>query len=324
MFSKIIKKLFFALCVVVLCHCSSDSGGGGDDTPVIPEKSSKTTTDATNVGGVVNVMTYNVLNDKGQTGSRQWSTRRVSLVNLINRHNPDFIGVQEAFSHQAKYIKDQTSLSYFGYGTESGKSENNSPTPDEIVNSIFYNAERFDVLEKGVFWFSNDPDTPNVGFGEGTSDTHFRNCVWGKFKENVDNGEVVYIFNTHFSLNDNIRKQQASLLMSKVEEIIEEGESVAVVGDFNSDPNRDTSYNIMTNEIDPIHFIDTKSVSQTSPSGPSYTKTGMDVGPLTSGEKIDHVFTRNVTSCNAYKVIPDYEGNYYPSDHFPVLTVLSL
>ncbi|WP_067151567.1 endonuclease/exonuclease/phosphatase family protein [Pseudotamlana agarivorans] len=324
MLSNIIKKLLYILCISVLWNCSSESDGGDGNLPIIPEKSSKTYTEATSLADVLNVMTYNVLNDKGQTGSRQWSTRRVSLVNLINRHNPDFIGVQEAFLHQTKFIKDQTSLSYFGYGTESGKSESNSPAPDEILNPIFYNSDRFVLLEKGVFWLSNEPDTPNVGFGEGTSDTHFRNCVWGKFKENVENSKFIYIFNNHFSLNDDIRKQQATLLMNKVEDIIKEGSSVIVLGDFNSDPNRDTSYNILTNKIMPTHFIDSKNVSQTSPSGPSYTKTGMEVGPLTSGEKIDHVFTRNVTSCSAYKVITDYEGNYYPSDHFPVLTTLSL
>src|SRR5690606_9313257 len=128
------------------------------------------------------------------------------LVNLLKRHNLDIIGIQEGFINQVEYIKTELGYEYFGFGTDDGKQETDNPKRLQSLNPIMYNPNRLTLLDKGVFWYSDNPDTPNLGYSEGTSDTHFRNCVWGKFKE--EGGQTMYVFNTHFSLVDAIREKQ--------------------------------------------------------------------------------------------------------------------
>lgn len=287
------------------------------------EKSYKTYTDAVDTLGTLNIMTYNILWDKATTSKTQWSYRREEMVNLIQRHNPDIIGVQEGFINQDKYLKNQLGDEYFGYGTDDGLSESADPAYNESLNPIFYNPNRLKLLDRGVFWYSDDPSYPNLGFCTGSTDTHFRNCVWGKFQEKGKDGRNFYVYNTHFALIDDVREQQAYLLLDKIKEIAGRDACVFVTGDFNSDPYRDNSYSVLTDTSLPIYLNDSKNFCSSSLVGPSYTGSGLTVGSRTSGYEVDHIFVRNIRLCTVHKIITDYEGDYYPSDHFPVLAVMS-
>lgn len=133
---RILRKLLLALCVAAFYNCSDDSEDITE--PELQEESYKSTTEPASLGGAVNIMTYNILNDKGQTGSKLWSRRRNGIVNLLKRHNPNFVGMQEAFYHQAEYLKEQTGLDYFGFGTDDGQSQSNFPDGNQSLNPIFF------------------------------------------------------------------------------------------------------------------------------------------------------------------------------------------
>jgi len=313
-----IAMLFFMLLFSTSCK-----SGTGDDLEIIDHDStevpaSKTSTDATVGHDRMNVMTYNILWDKETSGPTQWVYRKESLIHLIGRHHPDLLGMQEGFINQLEFIREETGLVYFGYGTDDGKSEMDNPNKNQSLNPIFYNPERFEILDKGVFWYSDDPDIPNLGY----SDTHFRNCVWGKFKEKGIDNRVLFVFNTHFSLRDEIRLKQAEMLLEKVIEIAGEQGYVIITGDFNADPIRDASYRRLIDSSRPRYVLDTKNLCTNPPIGPKFNGSGLKVYSRTSGYAVDHIFVRNLGPTSQYKIIDDYEGDYYPSDHFPVLTVI--
>ncbi len=305
---------------VTAVSCDDNNLDDGSNSQVT--KSSKTYTDALNTSGALNVMTFNILWDKVTTGDKQWSYRRPSLVNLLNRHNPDIIGVQEAFFNQARYIANEIDYKYFGFGMNDGLSETEYPDRYQSLNPIFYNPNRVILLDKGVFWYSSESSYPNIGFSKGTTDPYNRMCVWGKFKENDESGQTFYVFNTHWSTAEESRKKGAVLLLSKIQEIAGENALVICTGDFNSDPERDESYSIITDANTPLHLVNTKTICSQKPVGPDFTASGFVVDSRTDGWEVDHIFVRNIETCTAHKVITDYEGDNYPSDHWPVLSII--
>ncbi|MFV0507232.1 MAG: fimbrillin family protein [Bacteroidales bacterium] len=294
------------------------------DGNVVEMKSLKTTTAPTLEIGQLNVMTFNILWDKATSGPKQWSYRRASLINLLDRHNPDIIGVQEAFKNQARYISTQLEgYDYIGYGMDDGKEETEAALYQSL-NPIFYNRDKFSLLDRGVFWYSNNPSEPNIGFSEGsTIDVYNRMCVWAKFKETAVGGSEFYVFNTHWSTDEDSRIKGAELMLKKLEEIAGKDAVIICVGDYNAYPGNG-SYEIIANLSSDMALTETKDICSTIPSGPVFSNSGFEVNSRTKGYHIDHVFARNIEGCVAYKIIADYEGDYYPSDHFPVLSILSI
>ncbi len=288
--------------------------------PPNEKKSLKTKTPASKISKSINVMTFNILWDKMTKGPTQWAFRKQGMVNLIKRHHPDIIGIQEGFINQMEYITSEVKYNYFGWGTDDGKSHLDNPGKRQSLNPIMYDQKRLSVIEKGVFWYADKPEEPGIFAGE---DKHFRNCVWGKFKEKGRKGRTFYVFNTHFSLKDNMRQKQVIMLKSKIKEIASESAEVIVTGDFNSDVIRDKSYSMLIDTNAGLTLVDSKQICSNPASGPSFSGSGLMINSRTKGTEIDHIFVRNIKSSTAYKVIADYEGEVYPSDHFPVLTVLS-
>ncbi|WP_316812128.1 endonuclease/exonuclease/phosphatase family protein [Pedobacter heparinus] len=287
--------------------------------PPEEEKALKTGTPASKASKSINVMTFNILWDKVTKGPTQWTFRKQGMVNLIKRHHPDIVGIQEGFIGQMEYISSEVKYAYFGWGTDDGKSDLDSPGKRQSLNPIMYDQKRLKVLEKGVFWYADQAEVPGIFAG---ADKHFRNCVWGKFKELGSKGKTFYVFNTHFSLKDDMRQKQVMMLKSKIREIAGESIEVIVTGDFNSDALRDTSYNLLIDPHKEMTLVDSKKICSSPASGPSFSGSGLRVNSRTKGTEIDHIFVRNIKSSTAYKVIEDYEGDVYPSDHFPVLAVL--
>jgi len=328
---KLLKKiLLLALLVTAAIHHATAAETAGLKTPeeaqavktITPPdsvKALKTETAASTPNKSINILTFNILWDKLKEGPTQWTFRKQSMVNLIKRHRPDVIGIQEGFISQTEYIVAETGYAYFGWGTDDGKSHLDNPGKRQSLNPIVYDQKRLTVLEKGVFWYADQPGAPGMFAGE---DKHSRNCVWGKFKESGRKGRTFYVFNTHFSLKDDMRQKQALLLKSKIKEIAGESAEVIVTGDFNSDPIRDQSYSMLTDTKAEMTLADSKKICSTPASGPSFTGSGLIVNVRKKGTEIDHIFVRNIKSSTAYKVINDHEGDVYPSDHFPVMAVL--
>lgn len=287
--------------------------------PSDEEKALKTETPSSEAHKSLNVMTFNILWDKMTKGPTQWIFRKQGMVNLIKRHHPDIVGIQEGFISQMEYITSEVKYAYFGWGTDDGKSHLDNPGKRQSLNPIMYDQKRLKVLEKGVFWYADQPNVPGIFAGE---DKHFRNCVWGKFKEQGKKGRTFYVFNTHFSLKDDMRQKQVIMLKSKIKEIAGDDAEVIVTGDFNSDLVRDKSFSMLIDTTGEMTLVDSKRICSTPASGPSFSGSGLMVNSRTKGTEIDHIFVRNIKSSMAYKVIDDYEGDVYPSDHFPVLTVL--
>ncbi len=230
-----------------------------------------------------------------------WDVRKKPLADLIIKHEFDIIGTQEGDSAQLKDLEVLLpSFKYIGYPYGGNGDLHNV--------AIVYKPEKFVLLESDVFWLSETPSVPSIGWD--ASDR--RVCQWAKFKEK-NTGKIFYFFNAHFYWRNHLAKQESGpLVASKIKEIAGDFPTV-LVGDFNSTPE--------TSQIQAIGDVlsDSYSVSESPRQG--VEGTGFP-GGIFHGKpigRIDYVFVRPGIRVLDYHVISDvYNSDHYPSDHLPV------
>ena len=260
--------------------------------------------------GQIKAMTFNIRMDTPSDGVNQWKFRTKNCAALINYHQADFIGMQEAFIHQIKDIAAELpNYKWFGKGRDDGQ-ESGEFSP------LFYNKTKFTLLKEKTFWLSDSCE--KVGFGW---DAACRRVVtWGHFKENKS-GKKFYVFNTHFDhLGKIARRESAKLVLKKINEIA--GKSpVILTGDFNATPD-DEPIRIMVNPADSHKLIDAEKISKNGHYGPYSTFNAFKTEQ--AGKHIDYIFVKNGLTCSQHTTHSESWESKFPSDHFPVSAVLYL
>ena len=176
--------------------------------------------------------------NSGWDSSHYWSVRKPGIYAFFNEMSPDIIGTQECEYRQRVNILDNTSgYAAYGLGEDYGKESSGSSGSwwnkkdynTDSSNAIFYKTSKFDIIDKGTFWLSNDPSSV------GSNDGHC--CSWIKFRWK-ENGYVFYFFNTHFTAHYTdeayaARLAEAVVLYDQLEAINTEHLPMIVVGDLN-------------------------------------------------------------------------------------------
>ncbi|WP_353195659.1 endonuclease/exonuclease/phosphatase family protein [Parapedobacter defluvii] len=252
--------------------------------------------------------TYNIRYDADadkQSGNG-WDVRKGALSGVIRNHQFDVFGTQEGHANQLADLKGMLpGFDYVGYPYGGKGDLHNCAT--------FYRTALFEVLDSGVFWFSETPDEPSIGWDA----TDRRICNWTKFKVK-ETGKEFFFFNVHFYWRLEVAKRESGpVLVRKVKEIAGEAPAICV-GDFNS--------TVETSQIKAIKTLlhDAYDRSKTPPQGVENTNLG---GGIFQGEpknRIDYIFLTPHFEVENYKVISDvYNDNHYPSDHLPVTSLLT-
>ncbi|HZJ19816.1 MAG TPA: endonuclease/exonuclease/phosphatase family protein [Pricia sp.] len=256
-------------------------------------------------GQEIKVMTYNIKYDNVNDTVNNWNDRKEKLVELIEHYGPSFIGMQEALHRQVAYIDSSlTDFSYIGVGREDGKQKGE-------YSEIHYDSTQYKVLEHHTFWLSDTPDKPSVGWDAALE----RICTYGLF-ENLESGEKLWVFNTHFDhKGDTAREESAELIVKKIKEINTDNLPVVLTGDFN-----------LTPDEKPIHLIknymqDGQEITSTPFYGTSGTFNGFEPDRILD-HRIDYIFVKNLKVENYMHIDDRMENLKYISDHFPVLATL--
>ena len=164
--------------------------------------------------------------DTPKDGDNAWPNRKEMVKGLIRFHDFDIFGTQEGFKHQLDNILELGNYAYIGAGRDDGKEAGEH-------SAIFYKKDRFEVLDKGNFWFSETPDVPGKGWDAVCCN---RICSWGKFKDKIS-GQVFFFFNSHYDHQGKVARRESShLLLKKIREIAGEKAIVFATGDFNAVP----------------------------------------------------------------------------------------
>jgi len=255
----------------------------------------------------MNIITYNIRYNTPSDKENAWPNRRTDVIALLKRHKADIFSVQEALYDQITDLKDgMPGFDYVGVGRDDGNINGE-------FSAIYYNSNRYVLIENGTFWLSETPKIPSKSWDAALN----RICTWARLKEK-ETRKTFYIFNTHFDHKGvKARKESALLILKKIDEISGRKDPVILTGDFN-----------LTPEEKPLVLIrqklkDSRQISKTVPQGPVGTFNDFDFTSKLEN-RIDYIFVNKLVDIKKYTVLTDSKDNHYPSDHLPVLVEIQL
>lgn len=248
------------------------------------------------------MMTYNLRYDNEKDGVNRWDNRKEFLLSQIKYYEPDIFGTQEGLNHQIKWIDESLSnYKYVGSGREGlEKGE---------YSAIFYNRDKFIVVESKTFWLSETP----LEISKGWDAAQYRVCTYALFNES-NSGKKFLVFNTHFDhKGDLARIKSAELILKEIKRINNKNLPCFLMGDFNLTPDQSPIQKIRE------EMFDSRIVCSTKPFGPEETFSDFDIckPPV---KRIDYIFIdkKNIT-VTKYATLVSIQDTRYPSDHYPVL-----
>ena len=193
------KKLFFLLALTAAVSCNT------------PQE--------------LTVMTLNMRYDNPEDGANNWRFRRERIAELIRSEAVDLLGTQEVLANQFDDL--QALLPGYravGVGREDGARAGE-------FNAVFFRSDRFELLDSGVFWLSENPETPGSKGWDGACE---RLATWTVLRDK--SGRGLLFINTHLDhIGEQARREGVALLLRRIE-TLRAGRPVILTGDFNAEP----------------------------------------------------------------------------------------
>ena len=305
---SIVTRLFLSLAILLglwtffgLC-CADAAGAGAGDMEL-------------------RIMTFNIRYGSANDGDDSWDKRKDMVCDVLRRHDPDIVGLQEALRFQIDYIRAELpEYEEIGVGRDDGKIKGE-------YSVILYRKDRLDVNESGTFWLS---DTPNIPGSTSWGNQITRICTWGRFALK-ESGKAFYLFNTHLDHQSQPSREKSVILLDERIATRKHPDPVIITGDFNAGEDN-AAVRYLKREM-PLP------VGTTVPGGSAMVFVDTfrllhpdmkDVGTFNafkgdrSGGKIDYIFVQPGRMVLDAAILYDSKDGRYPSDHFPVIARLSL
>lgn len=267
------------------------------------------------------VMTFNIRYGTANDGPNNWANRKEMACDVIRRHHPDLVGLQEALRSQIDDIRAALpQYAEIGVGRDDGKTQGE-------YSAILYRTDRLDLDDSGTFWLSDTPETcGSITWGNACT----RICTWGRFLRK-DTHEAFYLFNTHLDHVSQYSRERAAVLLAQRIRDRKHPDPVLVTGDFNTgEDNPVVRYFKGEQELpanndglskNPVVLVDTFRVLH-----PDAKEVGTFHGFKggVTGDKIDYILAQPETRVLRTEILRDNQGGRYPSDHFPIVALLCL
>jgi endonuclease/exonuclease/phosphatase family metal-dependent hydrolase len=253
------------------------------------------------------IATFNIRYANQSDTGNLWVNRAPVVANLIRFHDFDVFGIQEGLKHQL----DDMSMALpqytrYGVGRDDGKEGGEH-------SAIYYLKDKYTLVDKGDFWLSETPDQPGKGWDATCCN---RICSWVYLKD-IKTKKMFYVFNVHFDHQGKLaRIESGKLMIQKIKEIAG-NKPVVLTGDFNGDRDSEWYKTIASSDILQDAYSKVKYPYQNNSSSNGFrTPRGMRV--------IDHIFMSKQFAVKKWGILTDTYFGKFPSDHFPVVTVLEL
>jgi endonuclease/exonuclease/phosphatase family metal-dependent hydrolase len=271
------------------------------------------------------VMSFNIRYATAADGENAWDERREMVVETIRAFDPDLLGVQECLAGQADYL--QAALPGYRF---TGVGRDDGDRGGEMC-AVFARAARFEKLAAGHFWLSA---TPEIVGSHGWDGACTRMVTWLqlRFRQAAQSSaadDTLWIFNTHFDhVGVRAREESAALLRERIAEVCGD-QPVIVTGDFNApaDLDREGPYRLLLGEPRGadhaprgVQLVDSYRQLHAPATGEG---TFHGFGGQAGVARIDWILASTQLRPISAEIIRTAEDGHYPSDHFPVSTVLA-
>ena len=229
--------------------------------------------------------------------------RANGVEQTIRAAKPDSVGLQEATAEWRGLLKAALGDLY-GIACD---------RPRELGSSegmpIFYLKEKYDLIDEGVFWLSETPNEPSMGWDAACP----RIAGWALLRDKRA-GFAYAHFNTHLDhVGEAAMLNGARLVAQRVKAM----ELPAVLtGDMNVTPGSPAMEALLAGGL-----TDLREAAAATDKGATFHHYG---GP-DGGKIIDYVLANGyLRRALAYRVIRDAYDGQYPSDHFAVSATFAL
>jgi endonuclease/exonuclease/phosphatase family metal-dependent hydrolase len=245
-------------------------------------------------------------NSEDSTHGNGWKQRFPVISEMIKFHDFDIFGTQELLYHQ---IQDLHSLlpgyAFYGIGRDDGKQAGE-------FSEIFFKKDKFQMLAHGDFWLSQTPEKPSLGWDATCCN---RICSWVLLQDKQSKKKF-YVFNTHYDYQKDLARNESSKLILQKIKMIAGDQPVILMGDLNGG-NDSEWYKAIANSDT---LKDTYKLAKNPyANNGSFNAFGR---AIKSNEIIDHIFVSKQFKVEKWGILTDTYHGRYPSDHFPVLTVV--
>ena len=263
---------------------------------------------------MLRIISYNIRYNNPGDGANAWPHRKERVAQLLRRHQPDLIGLQEVKKDQLDdLIPRLVDFDWVGVGRDDGKAQGE-------FAAIFYRRARFDLLDSGSIWLS---ETPAVIGSVGWDASMARIATWAEFVDK-EHGISFCHLNTHFDHRGAVAQIESARLVRRFLAGRQRPLPAIVTGDFNI-TEKSATYQALTEPDDSTPpLLDAMHLSQNPHEGPAETFNGDFTEPL--HVKIDYIFVGQAQSSTIqvrrHAILADNQAGVYPSDHLPVLAEL--
>ncbi len=302
---------------LLFCALSAMSAGAQQNAPAQRSSESLEFTAATlNVHYIYERVAAEAGGSSERPEIRDWRHRRDAVVAAVAEADPDIMGFQEMETfarsewnrenRQRAYLAEHFPAYAWGATGEPPAFPNTQP--------IIYRAERFREIDKGFFFFSDDPDRPYSEPWRGRFSAYaswtlleLRMAGEATAARNTNaGGPLLYVFNVHFDArHGENRRRAARLVLERIESRDHSGAPVILLGDFNA-----------PRFFPPVQLFRRNGFSVSRAGGATYHfNRGMDIMPA-----IDHVLVSGDVEISSTKVDRARRNGAWPSDHYPLRT----
>uniref|UniRef100_K3WQV7 Endonuclease/exonuclease/phosphatase domain-containing protein n=1 Tax=Globisporangium ultimum (strain ATCC 200006 / CBS 805.95 / DAOM BR144) TaxID=431595 RepID=K3WQV7_GLOUD len=254
----------------------------------------------------LNVRTSNA----GDKGNGNWDVRKAHMKSMLENHQPDFVGTQEASSSQYEYLKQIDGYSAIGDCSANERT------------FILFNQNNWELIENGDFALSDSPELGSNTWGL----EYNREATWGRFRHKAS-GNTACVFNTHYDMSKGHPKSSV-LVASKMAALCKEGDLALLTGDFNTELNSGALQYLMgktqlegkTNSFPMVSALDEAGETGGTFIGNGIFNTGI------SKTRFDFVFAKAENLCIQKGEVIDerFNGNNGISDHAQVMSTLCI
>lgn len=240
------------------------------------------------------------------TSPYTWEARRDSVAETVKTQGPDVVAFQEVWMEQFDDLSER--LPGFGWVA---RDDGMRHTP------IAYRSDRFEVVDEGIFWLSEDDAEPGEAGWDGA---HQRLVTHATLRD--DDNEFA-VFSVHLDhVGERAREEGARMVREKITELVDSDTPVAVAGDFNCGPGSD-AYDTMVEENEVLRGLEDARQTAEAVEGPEITFTGLHKDDDEEAQNLDHVFVAGFDVSRQATVVPgDESADFRPSDHRPVVADL--
>lgn len=267
---------------------------------------------------MLRIISYNIRYNNPNDGDNAWPYRQERVAALLQRHQPDLLGLQEVLHEQLTDLAAALpEFAWIGVGRDDG-AEAGEYAP------IFYRRDRFSVQAQGNFWLS---ETPDVVCSIGWDAACVRVATWAQLRDKETKSQFLFL-NTHLDHRGMTAQVEGVKLLHHFLYENFSNMIALVTGDFNCTADSATYRALTHSPIRGFPFIDLMEHSQSAHEGPTSTFTTDFADPLQA--KIDYIFLRPTTplvtnvAVFRHAILADKKNGRYPSDHLPVLAEVVL